>query len=76
MTDTSAPIAAPPHPVAQTFRMLWRDKFALVAAIYLIVGSRHPDNICHYPGLDMLATPRGMTHLDGTPYPTTGEEND
>lgn len=45
-------------------------------AIYLIIGSRHPDNICHYPGLDMLATPRGMTHLDGTPYPTKGEEND
>lgn len=38
-------------------------------AIYLIVGTRDRDNICHYPGLDMLATPKGYTHLDGTPYP-------
>jgi uncharacterized cupin superfamily protein len=38
-------------------------------ATYLIVGSRNPANICHYPGLDMLATPAGYTHLDGTPYP-------
>jgi uncharacterized cupin superfamily protein len=42
-------------------------------ATYLIVGSRRPDNICHYPGLDMLATPEGFTHLDGTPYPRKGE---
>ncbi|MTH77228.1 cupin domain-containing protein [Paracoccus aestuariivivens] len=42
-------------------------------ATYLIVGSRNPDNICHYPGLDMLATPEGYTHLDGTPYPKQGE---
>lgn len=38
-------------------------------ATYLIVGSRNPDNICHYPGLDLLATPDGYTHLDGRPYP-------
>ena len=42
-------------------------------AIYLIVGSRDPNNICHYPGLDLLATPQGHTHLDGTPYPKKGE---
>lgn len=42
-------------------------------ATYLIVGSRVPHNICHYPGLDLLATSEGFTHLDGTPYPTKGE---
>ncbi|MGL4280036.1 MAG: cupin domain-containing protein [Albidovulum sp.] len=43
-------------------------------ATYLIVGTRDPENITHYPGLDMLATPRGYTHLDGTPYPKEGEK--
>lgn len=43
-------------------------------ATYLIVGSRNPNNICHYPGLDLLATPAGYTHLDGAPYPTEGEK--
>lgn len=38
-------------------------------ATYLIVGTRDPANICHYPGLDLLATAQGYTHLDGTPYP-------
>ena len=42
-------------------------------AVYLIAGSRNPDNICNYPGIDLLSTPRGYTHLDGTPYPTEGE---
>lgn len=42
-------------------------------AVYLIVGSRNPDNICHYPGADLVATPQGYQHLDGTPYPTKGE---
>ncbi len=42
-------------------------------ATYLIVGGRQPHNICHYPGLDLLATPGGFTHLDGTPYPAKGE---
>ncbi|CAM2992876.1 Uncharacterized conserved protein, cupin superfamily [Paracoccus aminovorans] len=42
-------------------------------ATYLIVGSRNPDNICHYPGLDLLATPKGYTRLDGTPYPKQGD---
>lgn len=42
-------------------------------AVYLIAGSRDPRNICHYPGLDLIATPHGFTHLDGTPYPTKGE---
>lgn len=39
---------------------------------YLIAGSRDPRNICHYPGLDLLATPEGYTRLDGTPYPSKG----
>ncbi|MDT1061500.1 cupin domain-containing protein [Paracoccus sp. CPCC 101403] len=43
-------------------------------ATYLIVGSRRPENICHYPGLDLLATPAGYTHLDGTPYPQQGDK--
>lgn len=38
-------------------------------AVYLIAGSRNPENICHYPGLDLIATPDGALHLDGTPYP-------
>ena len=42
-------------------------------ATYLIPGTRDPRNVCHYPGLDMLATDAGYTHLDGTPYPTKGE---
>ncbi|AXC49109.1 cupin domain-containing protein [Paracoccus suum] len=42
-------------------------------ATYLIVGSRRPENICHYPGLDLIATPDGPTHLDGTPYPKKGD---
>lgn len=41
-------------------------------AVYLMVGSRRPNNVSHYPGLDMLATPNGFTHLDGTPYPKKG----
>lgn len=38
-------------------------------ATYLIVGTRNPANVAHYPGLDLLATPGGYTRLDGTPYP-------
>ncbi|MDN5788757.1 cupin domain-containing protein [Pseudorhodobacter sp.] len=44
-------------------------------ATYLIAGTRHPENICHYPGLDLLATPQGYTHLDGTPYPQRKQAN-
>ena len=43
-------------------------------ATYLIMGSRHPDNVCTYPGLDMLGTAEGHVHLDGTPYPRKGDE--
>lgn len=39
----------------------------------LISRTRDPQNITHYPGLDMLATPNGYTHLDGTPYPKKGD---
>lgn len=42
-------------------------------AVYLIAGTRDPNNVCHYPGLDLIAKPEGFTHLDGTPYPTKGE---
>ncbi len=42
---------------------------AEAAAVYLIVGSRDPHNVTRYPGLDLVATPDGFTHLDGTPYP-------
>lgn len=42
-------------------------------ATYLIAGTRDARNITHYPGLDLLATPRGYTHLDGAPYPKKGE---
>lgn len=42
-------------------------------AVYLIAGSRDPANITHYPGLDLMATPQGYVHLNGTPYPTKGE---
>lgn len=45
-------------------------------AIYLIVGKRHPENICHYPSLDMLATPQGFNHLDDTSYPRRKHPND
>ena len=38
-------------------------------ATYLIMGTRHPENVATYPGLDLLATPDGFTRLDGTPYP-------
>lgn len=40
-----------------------------VPARYILVGSRVAEDVCHYPGRDLLATPDGMTRLDGTPYP-------
>ncbi|AEI92493.1 cupin domain-containing protein [Roseobacter litoralis] len=43
-------------------------------ATYLVVGTRAADDVCHYPGLDMLATPQGFTHLNGTPYPKKGDD--
>lgn len=55
-------------PVAHTLR-----NHTGAPALYLIAGGRQPHNICHYPGLDLLATPTGYTHLDGTPYPKEGE---
>ncbi|MEO0486417.1 MAG: cupin domain-containing protein [Pseudomonadota bacterium] len=38
-------------------------------ATYLIIGSRNPNNVTHYPELDMLAKKDGFYHLDGTKYP-------
>ena len=38
-------------------------------ATYIIVGTRQLKNVAYYPGLDLLATEAGFTHLDGTPYP-------
>lgn len=36
MAETS-PLAAPPHPVTRTLVLLWQDKFALFAALYLVL---------------------------------------
>lgn len=55
-------------PVAHTLRNL-----SDAPARYLIVGSRRPENTCHYPGLDLIGAPGGFTRLDGTPYPKKGE---
>ena len=44
-------------------------------ATYLIAGTNHDDEVCHYPGLDMRDTPDGYVHLDGTPYDTKDETN-
>ncbi|QDY68544.1 cupin domain-containing protein [Qingshengfaniella alkalisoli] len=45
---------------------------------YLIVGSRLPDETCHYPGCDLLSVRREgkgqFTRLDGTPYPPRDDE--
>ena len=42
-------------------------------ATYLIVGSRLPDDECHYPDIDMHYSRkdgvRSFSHKDGTPYP-------
>lgn len=41
-------------------------------AVYLEVGSRHADDACHYPDVDLhLPTDdgSGFVHKDGTPYP-------
>ncbi len=43
-------------------------------ATYLIAGSRNPQNTTYYPGIDLVATPAGFTHLDATPYPKQGEQ--
>jgi uncharacterized cupin superfamily protein len=51
-------------PVAHTLR-----NRSGAPARYLIMGARRPDDVCHYPGLDMRATSDGYVHLDGTPYP-------
>jgi uncharacterized cupin superfamily protein len=51
-------------PVAHTLR-----NHGTAPVRYLIAGGRHPDEVCHYPGLDLVDTPAGYTHLDGTPYP-------
>ncbi len=38
-------------------------------AVYLEVGSRHDDDTCHYPDIDLhAARGEGYTHKDGTPY--------
>lgn len=53
--------------------ILRKDSVPVTKAVYLIAGSRDPNNITHYPGADLLATLKGYTHLDGTPYPAKGE---
>ncbi len=38
-------------------------------ALYLEIGSRHPEDEAFYPGLDLRALPgRRFAHADGTPY--------
>ncbi len=38
-------------------------------AVYLEIGSRHPEDEAFYPGIDLRALPgRRFTHADGTPY--------
>jgi len=38
-------------------------------AVVLEVGTDHAEDICTYPDIDMIATPAGYVHKDGTPYP-------
>lgn len=40
-------------------------------AVYLEIGSRREDDVCHYPDIDLHWDPAvGVyTHKDGTPYP-------
>lgn len=37
-------------------------------AFYIIAGTRVKGDICIYPGCDMILTPKGFLHLDGTPW--------
>jgi uncharacterized cupin superfamily protein len=37
-------------------------------AVYLEIGTRHDDDVCHYPDIDLRAGASGYTHTDGTPY--------
>jgi len=40
-------------------------------AIYLEVGTRNPEGVCHYPDVDLHSDPErgGYLRKDGTPYP-------
>ena len=40
-------------------------------AVYLEIGSRHDDDRCHYPDIDLFwdSAIGRYTHKDGTPYP-------
>jgi uncharacterized cupin superfamily protein len=40
-------------------------------AVYLEIGSRSPNDQCHYPDIDLHSDSAagGYTHKDGTPYP-------
>lgn len=41
-------------------------------AVFILIGTRDPDDICHYPGLDLRSEPHAgahrFVHLDGTPW--------
>lgn len=37
-------------------------------AQFLAIGTRSATDICHYPDVDMVAGPTGVTRKDGTPY--------
>lgn len=49
-------------------------------AVYIIVGTRDPQDVCHYPGCDLRSEPvpgddsgrHRYVHLDGTPWPRKG----
>jgi uncharacterized cupin superfamily protein len=37
-------------------------------AVVLEIGTDHAADVCTYPDIDMIASERGYTHKDGTPY--------
>lgn len=37
-------------------------------ALYLEIGARRQNDVCHYPDIDLRAQGEGYTHRDGTPY--------
>lgn len=42
------------------------------AGVFLVVGSRHPDDVALYPDVDLRCANGAFTHRDGTPYPPRG----
>jgi len=71
VTDTGEEVlragdcAAFPKNVANGHHLQNRGK---EEAVYLEIGTRHDDDVCHYPDIDLQADASGYTHNDGTPY--------